>query len=303
MYLSLNSQLSELRAEQERCVKLVDGLLKAMDIQSFRVELERQGKLIERLDKESNIENKDQVDKEADIKSIRAELDQHKTLIDGLVKELDKHSSCFNQQSCKEAKTSGIYELILPKLNSQPIKVVCDAATRQGGWTIILRRMDGSVDFYRNWTEYKTGFGDMDGEFFLGLDKIHALTADRKHELLVILEDFEGDERFETYDEFAIGNEDQQYELHTLGKANGTAGDSLSYQRGMKFSTFDRDNDSWQRGNCAQHCTAAWWYSDCRRQLTGKYNDNNFCKGVNWDDFRGGEYSLKRAIMMIRPKM
>ncbi|KAM8718058.1 hypothetical protein ACLKA7_004718 [Drosophila subpalustris] len=286
MYLSLNSQLSELRAEQERCVKLIDGLLKAMDIQSFRVELERQGKLIARLDKESKIE-----------KSIRAELDQHKSLIDELVKEFDKHSSCLNQQSCKEAKTSGINEIILPKLNIRPIKVVCDAETRQGGWTIILRRMDGSVDFYRNWTEYKNGFGDMDGEFFLGLDKIHALTADRKHELLVILEDFEGDERFETYDEFAIGNEDQQYELHTLGKANGTAGDSLDYQRGMKFTTFDRDNDSWQRGNCAQHCTGAW----C--QLTGKYKDNNFCKGVNWDDFRGGEYSLKRAIMMIRPKM
>jgi len=51
--------------------------------------------------------------------------------------------------------------------------------------------MDGSVDFYRNWTAYKNGFGDMDGEIFLGLDKIHALTTERKQELLVVFEDFE----------------------------------------------------------------------------------------------------------------
>jgi len=56
--------------------------------------------------------------------------------------------------------------------------VACDAKTQGGGWTKILSRMDGSVDFYRNWNTYKNGFGDLDGEFFLGLDKIHALTAE-----------------------------------------------------------------------------------------------------------------------------
>jgi len=135
--------------------------------------------------------------------------------------------------------------------------------TQGGGWTIILRRLDGSVNFYRNWTEYKNGFGDLDGDFFLGLDKIHAITADRRQELLVILEDFEGDNRFETYDDFAIGNEGQQYELHTLGKASGTAGDSLEYHRGAKFSTFDRDNYEWDKVNCAERSTGAWWYKSC----------------------------------------
>ncbi|XP_034473328.1 ficolin-2-like [Drosophila innubila] len=60
--------------------------------------------------------------------------------------------------------------------------------------------------------------------FFLGLDKIHALTAGRSQELLVVLEDFKGKEAFEKYEEFAIGNEHQQYVLLTLGKASGTAG-------------------------------------------------------------------------------
>ncbi|XP_034471788.1 angiopoietin-related protein 2-like [Drosophila innubila] len=165
-----------------------------------------------------------------------------------------------------------------------------------------MRRIDGSVNFSRNWKEYKNGFGDLDGEFFMGLDKIHAMTAERPQELLVLLEDFEGDKRFEKYEKFAIGSEDQQYELHTLSKGSGNAGDSFSEHRGMKFTTYDRDNDL-SSGNCARRGSGAWWYKHCQHsQLTGTYEDNRFARGVIWDRFRGDEYSLKTAIMMIRPK-
>ncbi|XP_034490379.1 ryncolin-1-like [Drosophila innubila] len=166
--------------------------------------------------------------------------------------------------------------------------------------------MDGSVNFNRNWTEYKNGFGNLNGEFFIGLDKIHEITAERRQELLVLLEDFEGNKTFEKYDEFAIGNEDQQYQLHTLGDASGTAGDSFSFHRGSKFSTFDRDNDGRSDKNCAEEKTGAWWYISngyCQYcQLTGTYGNNEFDKGVNWHRFRGSQYSLKTAVMMLRPR-
>ncbi|KAL7740826.1 hypothetical protein ACLKA6_013676 [Drosophila palustris] len=233
----------------------------------------------------------DEANKESKIQQLKSEQDRQKKLIDRL----------FNPRDCAEAKFTGIYDILIPKFSSQPVKVACDALTRGGGWTIILSRLDGSVDFYRNWTEYQKGFGDLNGEFFLGLDKIHALTADRNQELLVILEDFDGDERYETYDAFAIGNEDRLYELHTLGKANGTAGDSLSRHLHMNFSTFDHGGRSGRK--CAVDFTGAWWYNNCHvSHLTGKYNNDAFGQGVNWEAFRGFSYSLKKATMMIRPK-
>ncbi|KAM8715560.1 hypothetical protein ACLKA7_002587 [Drosophila subpalustris] len=163
--------------------------------------------------------------------------------------------------------------------------------------------MDGSVNFHRNWMENKNGFGNLDGEFFIGLDKIHALTTDRRHELLVLLEDNDGIEAFETYDDFKIGNEDTQYILDTVGTAKGTAGDSLIFHRGMKFTTLDNDNDDWPGVNCALANTGGWWYKNCQHsQLMGRYEDKDGDKGVLWASWRGWRYSLKKAIMMIRPK-
>ncbi|KFB50540.1 AGAP012000-PA-like protein [Anopheles sinensis] len=91
-----------------------------------------------------------------------------------------------------------------------------------GDWTVFQRRIHGSVDFHRNWTMYKIGFGDVSGEHWLGLEKLHLMTRSGRRELLVVLEDFDGNSTFALYDEFKIGSEANKYKL-TVGKYSGTA--------------------------------------------------------------------------------
>ena len=67
-------------------------------------------------------------------------------------------------------------------------EVYCDQKTAGGGWTVFQKRQDGSVDFYRGWSDYKRGFGNLNGEFWLGLDKIHPLTVSSSNKLRVDLE-------------------------------------------------------------------------------------------------------------------
>ena len=66
--------------------------------------------------------------------------------------------------------------------------VFCDQTTKGGGWTVFQKRLDGSVNFYRGWADNKNGFGNLKGEFWLGLDKLYRLTK-TKNMLRVDLED------------------------------------------------------------------------------------------------------------------
>ena len=104
--------------------------------------------------------------------------------------------------------------------NLSAFDVFCDQTTAGGGWTVFQKRLDGSVDFYLNWSDYKVGFGDMNGEFWLGLDKIHRLTSDNNNVLRVDLEDFEGNTRFAQYNMFGIMNQNSMYMLN-LGNYSG----------------------------------------------------------------------------------
>ena len=75
------------------------------------------------------------------------------------------------------------------------------------------KRLDGSVNFYFNWGDYKVGFGDLNGEFWLGLDKIHRLTSEDNSTLRVDLEDFEGNSTYAEYNTFSVMSENDKYKL------------------------------------------------------------------------------------------
>ena len=162
------------------------------------------------------------------------------------------------------------------------------------------RRQDGSVDFYRGWNDYKSGFGQLTAEFWLGNDKIHRLTAARPSTLRVELEDWNEVRVYAKYGKFNIGDEQAKYKLE-VGSYSGTAGDSLAPHNNMAFSTKDRDNDK-SSVKCAVQYTGAWWCSGCHySNLNGKYlgNKQDF-RGARWHHFRLS-LSLKFAEMKLRP--
>ncbi|XP_068696934.1 uncharacterized protein [Montipora foliosa] len=195
---------------------------------------------------------------------------------------------------------SGVYSVDPDGKGS--FNVYCDMSTDSGGWTVFQRRRDGSVDFYRRWNDYKSGFGQLTAEFWLGNDKIHRLTASRPSSLRVELEDWNGVKAYAKYGRFTIGDEQALYRLK-VSSYSGTAGDSLAGHNNMAFSTKDRDNDSWgSSGHCAVSYTGAWWYNLCHdSNLNGKYLGEKIDnRGLRWKQFRGG-LSLKFTEMKLRP--
>ena len=92
-------------------------------------------------------------------------------------------------------------------------QVFCDQKTAGGGWTVFQKRQDGSVDFYRGWDDYKRGFGNLNGEFWLGLEKIHRLTISGSYKLRVDLEDINSKTAFAEYSSFDVASESSKYRL------------------------------------------------------------------------------------------
>ena len=127
-------------------------------------------------------------------------------------------------KNCAEAyksgkRISGVYKIDPDGLGG--FEVFCDHNTTGGGWTVFQKRGDGSVDFYRGWADYKRGFGNLNGEFWLGLDKIHRLTVSSRNKLRVDLGDVQGNTPFAEYSSFVVASERANYQM-SLGSYSGT---------------------------------------------------------------------------------
>ncbi|XP_028391590.1 ryncolin-1-like [Dendronephthya gigantea] len=213
---------------------------------------------------------------------------------------------CRNEvKSCYDlylsgVKNDGVYTIDPDGLGS--FKVSCDMSKDGGGWTVFQRRQDGSQDFYLGWSDYKAGFGDLNGEFWLGLDKIHRLTKSGQNVLRVDLMDFNGDKRYAKYGKFSVADESNKYRLN-IGSYSGNADDSLKYQNGTQFTTRDKDNDG-GTANCAKRWTGGWWYANCAHSnLNGLYlgKGKNHYSGVHWRGWKMD--SLKNVDMKMRPSL
>ena len=175
----------------------------------------------------------------------------------------------------------------------------CDAVTDGGGWLVVQRRQDGSVDFNRGWVEYEEGFGSLTGEFWYGLRPLHCLTNQGQWQLRIDFTFTNGTKSYLSYKSFSVGPANSQYQLSISGFTGVTTDPFAGLPiNGMKFTTKDRDNDIWAK-NCAvsEHGGNAggWWYRDCAWiVLNHRYKHTLIV-------FNGLWYSLPFIEMKIKP--
>jgi len=170
------------------------------------------------------------------------------------------------------------------------------------GWIIIQQHLGFTFDWQLPWADYKAGFGSIDADFWLGLDKVHLLTSSQPYRLRVEVQKRSTNLWYSAeYWSFKIGDElNDKYRLEVSGYS-GDAGDSLQYEgdhgndedddddnerliglwveqyegdydgnlrfgiyyhNGMSFTTYDQDNDYFG-GNCASGRGGGWWYNSC----------------------------------------
>lgn len=220
-------------------------------------------------------------------------------------------------------ETNGLFKVKPGGIDSKGVvEVYCQQEGLMGGWLLVQQRDSGAISFNRTWAEYRNGFGAVNaqgrGEYWLGNQNLHLLTNQGDTLLKVELEDWEGGRGSAEYT-VRVGSEEEGYPLHVSGYI-GDAGDALmvptsnmaSYLsvNGMKFSTFDKDNDKWEE-NCAEMYGGGWWYNNCQAaNLNGIYYKGAYDpeknapyeieNGVVWMTYKPLSYSLKTVRMFIR---
>ena len=170
-----------------------------------------------------------------------------------------------------------------------------------GGWTVFLNRFDGSEDFYRDWNDYKEGFGDLTGEFWLGNEKLHLLTSQRNYSMKMEVNYWNtGESRYALYKNFNVEGEDTKYTLRISGYSGNTSHHYWIYHNNMKFSTRDQDNDIKSDGSCAQIRKGGHWYTKCYTvHPTGPYKNSGDGMELHNRNTHGSIY-LKQMKLKIK---
>ena len=233
------------------------------------------------------------------------------------------HSKHFTKQSCMSwyrsgARVDGVYKVEIRVGMFR--QVYCIMESYGGGWMAFSRRYNGSVIFKgRMWKNYKNGFGEATGEYWLGNDILHLVTQSMKHELMVHAESFDvGEICSAKLRNFRIGAESVSFEMDHDGQVPGSGcGIPFLRFRPRKFSTNYKDNDFKDNDNCAAGMGSGWWYNACSNdQMNGHYytpaewnlmDNSPPYRGIYWGKWLRATNTSQRVLikkvnLMVRPE-
>ncbi len=155
---------------------------------------------------------------------------------------------------------SGIYDIrnTCPSTGAftqSTMKTLCNMESGDGGWTVLVKRtpdVDERVSFSRPWVEYENGFGNLSGEFWYGLQNMHCLTSLKPMEVEIEFRKMDGTKKILSYGYFQVDGPNTSYKLHVWDKQY-EGFDYMTSSDGMKFSTFDQDNDLDHANSCSKN--------------------------------------------------
>ena len=197
---------------------------------------------------------------------------------------LDKAPSAVYQTSCGSPFTAAV-------------DVFCDMDTTDGGWMVVQRnKRDGEKTFYKSWKDFEEGFGDLNGDkMWYGLKSLNCFTKTGQRELWI---DFQFENKTWShlhYTQFKVGSTNAEYPL-TIGGFTGITPDDPFMTHyapnGLRFSTFDNDND-YSTGYCVR-IHGGWWHRNCSH-----FNANSKSPHAH---FNATIYKLLSVKMKIRQR-
>lgn len=169
---------------------------------------------------------------------------------------------------------------------------------------MVQQHFNGTVFFNQTWAQFKAGFGNVTGDYWIGNDRLHSLTTYGGYRLRVDIQ-LKSDLSWQwsEYDTFIVGDESTGYALQVGGFSgtanNGFLGDTGTVSdpnnlNGMKFTSIDRDNDNYQSGSCAKDYLAGFWYNNCGSIFINSY-------GISFE-WQWGAGALKISRMTLIPR-
>jgi len=167
---------------------------------------------------------------------------------------------CNTNRNLFAAEGSSILGLIVVFLS---VIIICSAANCIP--RLVQQNVDGLDFFNRSWAEYKVGFHDTRGNFWLGNDLLHQLTTSGRYKLRFDLQASNSSWYYAEYSRFIVSSEASNYLLRVSGYSGNAGEYGFSHQNGMMFTTYDRDNDLWSDANYGNNCATRYgggfWYT------------------------------------------
>ncbi|XP_035882104.1 angiopoietin-related protein 3 isoform X2 [Phyllostomus discolor] len=267
------------------------------------------------------IKNQPEIQEHPEVTSLKTFVQQQDSSIKDLLQTVEEQYRQLNQQHSQikeienQLRRSGIQESIENSLSSKPraprttpslhLNETKNVEHDGNSWTLIQHRIDGSQNFNETWKNYRYGFGQLDGEFWLGLEKIYSIVKQSNYILRIELEDWKDTKHYIEYS-FHLGNHETNYKLRLI-EIKGNVPNILPENKDLVFSTWDHK----AQGHvlCPESYSGGWWWHDVceENNLNGKYNKPRAKakperrRGICWKSQNGRLYSIKSTKMLIRP--